>query len=56
VGLAPYGIPRYADRIRQIIHVKEDGSYRLDMSYFGFFDVTYGPKRRRVNRLTSALS
>ena len=36
MGLAPYGEPRYADRIRKLIHVKPDGSYRLDMSYFGF--------------------
>jgi len=38
MGLAPYGEPRYADRIRDLIHVKPDGSYRLDMSYFGFLD------------------
>ena len=38
MGLAPYGSPRYADRVRQLIQVKEDGSYRLDMSYFGFLD------------------
>ncbi len=38
MGLAPYGSPRYADRVRQLIQVKEDGSYRLDMNYFGFLD------------------
>lgn len=38
MGLAPYGEPRYADRVRQLIHTRPDGSYRLDMSYFGFLD------------------
>ena len=38
MGLAPYGEPRYADRIRNLIHVKTDGSYRLDTSYFGFLE------------------
>ena len=39
MGLAPYGEPRYADRIREhLIAVKPDGSYRLDMRYFGYLD------------------
>ena len=39
MGLAPYGKPIYADKIYQhLIDVKEDGSYRLDMSYFGYMD------------------
>jgi carbamoyltransferase len=39
MGLAPYGRPRYADRIRErLIHVKPDGSFRLDLDYFGFLD------------------
>lgn len=36
MGLAPYGEPRYADRIRSLIALGEDGQYRLDMKYFGF--------------------
>lgn len=37
MGLAPYGRPIYSDNIfTHLIDVKEDGSYRLDMSYFGF--------------------
>ena len=37
MGLAPYGEPRYAQRIRErLIDVKEDGSFRLDMRYFDF--------------------
>jgi len=39
MGLAPYGEPRFADRIREnLIHVRPDGSFRLDMDYFGFLD------------------
>ena len=35
MGLAPYGEPRYADRIREhLIDLKDDGSFRLDLSYF----------------------
>src|SRR5437764_12838277 len=37
MGLAPYGEPRYAERIyAHLIDVKEDGSFRLDQSYFDY--------------------
>ncbi len=37
MGLAPYGNPVYADRIReQLIDIKEDGSYRLFLDKFEF--------------------
>ena len=37
MGLAPYGEPRYCDVIRDnLIDLKPDGSYRLDMSYFNY--------------------
>jgi carbamoyltransferase len=37
MGLAPYGEPRYKDLILQnLIDVKEDGTFRLDMSYFDY--------------------
>ena len=39
MGLAPYGRPRYADQIRsELIDVKPDGSYRLNLKYFGYLD------------------
>src|SRR5205085_4009940 len=39
MGLAPYGTPRYADLIRnELIDVREDGSFRLNLKYFGFLD------------------
>ena len=37
MGLAPYGEPRYAERIREkLLDLKEDGSFRMDMSYFSY--------------------
>jgi len=37
MGLAPYGEPRYADRILEnLLDLKEDGTFRLDMSYFNY--------------------
>jgi carbamoyltransferase len=37
MGLAPYGNPRYKDLIlSELVDVKEDGSIRMDISYFDF--------------------
>ncbi len=36
MGMAPFGTPRYTDKVRKLICVGEDGSFRLDMSYFSF--------------------
>ncbi len=37
MGLAPYGEPRHAQTMLDtLIDVKEDGSFRLDMSYFDY--------------------
>jgi carbamoyltransferase len=64
MGLAPYGKPVYADRIREkLIHVLPDGSFRLDMNYFGFLDTLVmtnpafeelfgGPARKPESRIT----
>jgi carbamoyltransferase len=39
MGLAPYGEARYVDRILdKLIYVRPDGSFRLDMDYFGYLD------------------
>lgn len=34
MGLAPYGKPRFADRMRQLVHLRPDGGFELDLSYF----------------------
>ncbi len=37
MGLAPYGKPRYAARIREhLIQIEEDGSFRLERGYFDY--------------------
>jgi len=37
MGLAPYGEPAYKDLIlEKLLDLKNDGSFRMDMSYFGF--------------------
>jgi carbamoyltransferase len=39
MGLAPYGKPLFANKIREhLIDVKDDGSFRLNTEYFGFLD------------------
>lgn len=39
MGLAPYGEPKYADVIlNELIDLKEDGSFRMNMKYFGYCD------------------
>ncbi len=36
MGLAPYGQPKYADRIRQMVEDGPQGEYRLNFQYFSF--------------------
>jgi carbamoyltransferase len=39
MGLAPYGEPKYAKTILDhLIDLREDGSFRLNMEYFGYVD------------------
>ena len=39
MGLAPYGEPIYADLIRDhLIDIRQDGSFQLNMDYFGYLD------------------
>ena len=51
MGLAPYGEPVYRDLIvEEMLDIKEDGSFRMDMSYFGFChtEVMTTPKMDRL--------
>ena len=36
MGLAPYGKPNFIDKIYKLIDIKEDGTFRLDQSYFNY--------------------
>ena len=41
MGLAPYGEPQYAEVIRQeLLDIKPDGSFRLNLEYFNFLHGT----------------
>ena len=56
MGLAPYGNPIYEDKIKQLIDIKDDGTFRLDQKYFNYatgltmtnnkFDNLFGQKPR----------
>jgi carbamoyltransferase len=64
MGLAPYGEPKYTQLIlEKLIHVKADGSFRLNLEYFdyctglrmtnGAFDKLFGaPARQPSEKLT----
>ena len=36
MGLAPYGNPIYEDKVKVLIDIKDDGSFRLDQKYFNY--------------------
>ena len=36
MGLAPYGNPIYKDKIKKLIDIKNDGTFRLDQSFFNY--------------------
>ena len=59
MGLAPYGEPKYVDIILDnLLDLKDDGTFRLDMSYFNFavgltmtnkkFDALFGAPARKA--------
>lgn len=37
MGMAPYGEPKYLKEVREIINFFDDGSYKLDLSFFSFY-------------------
>ena len=39
MGLAPYGLPKYVNLIRDnLLDLRDDGSFRLNLDYFGYLD------------------
>ena len=66
MGLAPYGEPKYVDLIlHELIDLKEDGSFRLNMKYFNYgvgltmtnaaFNRLFGrPPRKPESKLTQS--
>jgi carbamoyltransferase len=60
MGLAPYGEPRYVERILEhLVDLKDDGSFRMDQSYFNYcqgltmtgprFDRLFGGAPRKLD-------
>jgi carbamoyltransferase len=66
MGLSPYGEPKYVDVIlRELMDLKEDGSFRLNMKYFNYgvgltmtnarFNQLFGrPPRKPESKLTQS--
>ena len=60
MGLAPYGLPIFQDKIKQLIDIKDDGTFRLDQKYFNYatgltmtnnkFHELFGQKPRNPKR------
>ncbi len=56
MGLAPYGNPIYEDKVKMLIDLKDDGTFRLDQKYFNYatgltmtnekFNTLFGQKPR----------
>ena len=36
MGLAPYGNPIYEDKVKELVDIKDDGTFRLDQKYFNY--------------------
>jgi carbamoyltransferase len=51
MGMAPYGQPRYVDKVWKLVQQNRDGSFSLDMEYFCFHQST----DRTYNRKFEAL-
>ena len=59
MGLAPYGDPVYENKIKELVDIKEDGTFRLNQDYFNYatgltmtnskFDDLFGQKPRDPN-------
>lgn len=56
MGMAPFGKPRYVDKVHKLIRIDSDGSFELDLDYFCFhystertfngkFEGLFGPSR-----------
>jgi len=64
MGLAPYGEPKYVETIkRELIDIKDDGSFRLNLDYFDYYaglrmtnrkfgSLFGGPARKPETRIT----
>jgi carbamoyltransferase len=51
MGMAPYGKPRYADKVWKVVRQDSDGSFSLDMDYFTFHHSTNRMYSRKMVEL-----
>jgi carbamoyltransferase len=51
MGMAPYGQPRYVDKVWKVVRQNSDGSFALDMDYFSFHYSTDRTFTRRFESL-----
>jgi carbamoyltransferase len=51
MGMAPYGTPRYVDKVWKLVQQNADGSFALDMDYFCFHHSTDKMFNRRFVEL-----
>ncbi|MBL8149191.1 MAG: carbamoyltransferase [Blastocatellia bacterium] len=60
MGLAAYGKPKYVKQFEELLHVRDDGSFRLNLKYFAFhysnkipfnhhFEKLFGRPQRKSN-------
>lgn len=67
MGMAPYGRPRYVDKVRKLLIQHGDGSFNLDLDYFTFhyhpsrsfsdrFVAEFGPPRDARQRFVTTLT
>ena len=51
MGMAPYGQPKYVDKVWKVVQQNTDGSFSLDMDYFSFHYSTDRTYTRRFEAL-----
>jgi carbamoyltransferase len=54
MGMAPYGVPRYVDKVWKLVHQNADGSFSLDMDYFSFHHSTERTYSKKFEQLFGA--
>ena len=54
MGMAPYGEPRYVDKVWKLVHQNADGSFSLDMDYFSFHHSTEKTYSKKFEQLFGA--
>jgi carbamoyltransferase len=51
MGMAPFGKPRYVDKVNRLVRMYGDGSFELDMDYFSFHHSTHQTFNRKFEAL-----